>query len=37
MERKNVNMQDIRNILDIKTLRWKIENITLERIGNVKQ
>ena len=35
MESENVNMHDIRNILDIKTLRWKIEKLTLERIGHV--
>ena len=35
MERENVNMQNIRSILDIKTLRWKIEKRTLERIGHV--
>ena len=28
-------MQDIRNILGVKTLRWKIEKRTLERIGHV--
>ena len=28
-------MQDIRKILDVKTLRWKVEKRTLERIGHV--
>ena len=34
MERENVYMQDLRNILDIKTLRWKNEKRTLEKIGH---
>ena len=35
MVRENVNMQDIRNILDIKTLRMKNEKRTLERIRQI--
>ena len=35
MERDDVNMQDIRNLMNIKTLRWKIEKRTLERIGHI--
>ena len=35
MENQGKNMQDIRNILNIKSIRWKIEKRTLERIGHV--
>ena len=28
-------MQDIRNLFDIKSIRWKIEKHTLERIGHI--
>ena len=35
MQMQGKNMQDIRNILNVKTLRWKIEKRTLERIGHV--
>ena len=38
MEKEDANMQDIRNQIHIKTLRWKIEkwrNETLERIGHI--
>ena len=35
MQEQHKNMQDIRNILGVKTLRWKIEKRTLERIGHV--
>ena len=35
MQEDGVNMQDIRNKLEIKTLRWKIEKRVLQRIGHV--
>ena len=35
MQQEGQNMQDIRNILGVKTIRWKIEKRTLERIGHV--
>ena len=35
MERKGVNMQDIRSCLGVKSIRWKIEKRVLERIGHV--
>ena len=35
MERMGVNIQDIRNILGIKSIEWKIEKRILERIGHV--
>ena len=35
MQEKGVNMQDIRNQLNIKTIRWKVEGRTLKRIGHV--
>ena len=35
MEQEHLNMQDIRNILGIKSIQWKIEKRTLERIGHV--
>ena len=28
-------MQDVRNILGVKTLRWKVERCVLQRIGHV--
>ena len=35
MKRTHTNMQDIRNQLNIKTLQWKIEKRSLQRIGHV--
>ena len=35
MQEKGVNMQDIRNELDVKTIRWKVEKRVYERIGHV--
>ena len=35
MQEDNVNMQDIRNKLGIKSMRWKIEKRVLQRIGHV--
>ena len=35
MEKQSKNMQDIRNILNIKSIRWKTEKRTLERIRHV--
>ena len=35
MQAEGKNMQDVRNELGIKSLRWKIEKRTLERIGHV--
>ena len=35
MELEGVNMVDVREILGIKSTRYKIEKITLERIGHV--
>ena len=35
MEREHKNMQDIRNSMHLKTLRWKIEKRMLERMGHV--
>ena len=35
MQEEGVNMQDIRNELNIKTIRWKIEKRVYERIGHV--
>ena len=35
MEAEGKNMQDVRNILGVKSLRWKIEKRTLERIGHI--
>ena len=35
MERKGMNMQDVRRCLRVKSLRWKIEKRVLERIGHV--
>ena len=35
MQEEQVNMQDIRNILGAKSIRWKIEKRVLQRIGHV--
>lgn len=35
MEREGQNMQDIRNRLGVRSVRWKIEKRVLERIGHV--
>ena len=35
MEQRGVNMQDVRNVLKVRSLRWKIEKRVLERIGHV--
>ena len=35
MQREQVNMQDVRNILGVRTVRYKIEKRCLERIGHV--
>ena len=35
MEERAVNMQDVRNRLGVKSVRWKIEKRVLERIGHV--
>ena len=35
MQEENINMQDIRNQLKIKSVRWKIEKRVLERMGHV--
>ena len=35
MEARGVNMQDVRNVLGVKSVRWKIEKRVLERIGHV--
>ena len=35
MEARGVNMQDVRNSLNVKSVRWKIEKRVLERIGHV--
>ena len=35
MEADGKIMQDVRNILGVKSLRWKIEKRTLERIGHI--
>ena len=35
MEARGVNMQDVRNRLGVKSVRWKIEKRVLERIGHV--
>ena len=34
-QRLHTNMQDIRNKLDVKSLRWKIDKRVLQRIGHV--
>ena len=35
MQEEHTNMQDVRNSLKVKSLRWKIEKRVLERIGHV--
>jgi len=35
MQLKEVNMQDVRNQLQVKSVRWKVEKRALERIGHV--
>ena len=35
MQEEHKNMQDIRNDLNIKTVRWKVEKRVLERIGHI--
>ena len=35
MQRLHINMQDIRNKLEVKSLRWKVEKSVLQRIGHV--
>ena len=35
MEERGVNMQDVRNRLGVKSVRWKVEKRVLERIGHV--
>jgi hypothetical protein len=35
MERENTNMQDVRNQLGVRSVRWKVEKRVLERIGHV--
>merc|ERR1711867_105278 len=35
MEASGTNMQDVRNCLGVKSVRWKIEKRVLERIGHV--
>ena len=35
MQREHKNMQDIRNELKVKSIRWKIEKRVLERIGHI--
>ena len=35
MQEEGINMQDIRNKLGIKTIRWKVEKRVLQRIGHV--
>ena len=35
MQRKGVNMQDIRNEVKIKTVRWKVEKRVWERMGHI--
>ena len=35
MEREGRNMQNVRNILGVKTIRWKVERRVLKRIGHV--
>ena len=35
MEREGRNMQDVRNILGVKTIRWKVERRVMQRIGHV--
>ena len=35
MQRERINMQDIRNRLGVRSIRWKIEKRVLERMGHV--
>ena len=35
MEERGANMQDVRNHLGVKSVRWKIEKPVLEQIGHV--
>ena len=35
MQQEQVNMQDVRNQLGVKTIRWKIEKRVYERIGHI--
>ena len=35
MQEEHTNMQDVRNSLKVKSLRWKIEKRILERIGHI--
>ena len=35
MQEEGYNMQDVRNELGVKSVRWKIEKRVLERIGHV--
>ena len=35
MQEKNVNMQDIRNEIGVKSIRWKVEKRAYERIGHI--
>ena len=35
MQKAGMNMQDVRNSLDVKSIRWKIEKRSLERLGHV--
>ena len=35
METRRVNMQDVRSRLVMKSVRWKIEDRVLEKIGHV--
>ena len=35
MEESGKNMQDVRNELKIKSIRWKIEKRVLQRIGHI--
>ena len=35
MQEDGYNMQDVRNKLNVKSVRWKIEKRVLERIGHV--
>ena len=34
MQREHKNMQDVRNELDIRSIRWKVEKRVLERVGH---
>ena len=35
MQEKHVNMQDVRNQLGVKSVKWKVEKRVLERVGHV--